>query len=192
LDLRQIANITAVATTPNYSGNGWLRRAGSAWTFSTIFQTRSGAALIPNSGGDFAYNGVAYTGGGGAALPIPQRPNQVLADVASPVRGQGCLPSPCVNWFNAAAVATPAPGTYGNMGVGTLRGPGYWDWSQTVSRKFRLAESQQIEFRAEAFNVTNSLRLGNPNVSVAGGQFGKVVSSNGGPRIMQFALKYIF
>ena len=78
------------------------------------------------------------------------------------------------------------------MGIGTLRGPGFWDWSQTVSRKFPVAERQEIEFRAEAFNVTNSLRLGNPNVSLSGGQFGKIVSSSGGPRIMQFALKYIF
>jgi hypothetical protein len=78
------------------------------------------------------------------------------------------------------------------MGVGTLRGPGFWDWSQTVSRKFPVAEGKQVEFRAEAFNVTNSVRLGNPIVSLSGGQFGRITSSNGGPRIMQFALKYIF
>jgi len=115
LDLRHIANITLVATTPRYSGGGWLRRLGSTWTFSSIFQARSGAPLIGNAGGDLAYNGIAYTGGG--ALPIPQRPNQVLPDVTSPTRGQGCLPAPCVSWFNAAAVAVPTPGTYGNMGV---------------------------------------------------------------------------
>ena len=86
----------------------------------------------------------------------------------------------------------PAPGTYGNMGVGTLRGPGFWDWSQTVSRRFQVAEGQQVEFRAEAFNVTNSVRLGNPIVNLSGGQFGKITTSNGGPRIMQFALKYVF
>jgi hypothetical protein len=78
------------------------------------------------------------------------------------------------------------------MGISALRGPGFWDWSQTVSRKFKVAEGQQVEFRAEAFNVTNSLRLGSPVVSLSGGQFGKITSSNGGPRIMQFALKYIF
>ena len=190
LDVRHIANVTLVATTPAYSGGSWFGRLASTWTFSTIFQTRSGAPFIPNVGGDLAYNGVAFTGG--SALPIPQRPNQVLDDVASPTRGQGCLPAPCVSWFNPNAVATPAPGTYGNMGVGSLRGPGFWDWSQTISRKFQVAEGQQVEFRAEAFNVTNSLRLGNPNVTVSGGQFGRITSSNGGPRIMQFALKYIF
>jgi hypothetical protein len=61
-----------------------------------------------------------------------------------------------------------------------------------VSRKFNVTEGQQVEFRAEAFNVTNSLRLGNPVVNLTGGQFGRITSSNGGPRIMQFALKYIF
>jgi len=78
------------------------------------------------------------------------------------------------------------------MGVGSLRGPGFWDWSQTVSRKFQITEGQQVEFRAEAFNVTNTVRLGNPNATVSGGQFGRITSSNGGPRIMQFALKYVF
>ena len=78
------------------------------------------------------------------------------------------------------------------MGVGTVRGPGFWDWSQTISRRFQIAEGQQLEFRAEAFNVTNSLRLGTPNVTLSGGQFGKITSSNGGPHIMQFALKYVF
>ena len=190
LDLRHIANITLVATTPKYSVGSILNRLVSTWTFSTIFQARSGAPLTPAIGGDQAYNGVAIPGGG--ALPIPQRPNQVLDDVTSPTRGQGCSPSPCVSWFNAAAVASPVVGTYGNMGVGSLRGPGFWDWSQTVSRKFQVTEKQQIEFRAEAFNVTNSLRLGNPNVTLSGGQFGRITSSNGGPRIMQFALKYVF
>jgi hypothetical protein len=190
LDVRHVANVTLVATTPKKSGDSWLARLTSTWTFSTIFQTRSGAPFIGNVGGDQAANGVAYTGG--SALPIPQRPNQILPSVVSPTRGQGCLPAPCVSWFNPAAVAPPALGTYGNMGVGTLRGPGFWDWSQTVSRKFNVAEGQQVEFRAEAFNVTNSLRLGNPVVSVSGGQFGRITSSNAGPRIMQFALKYIF
>ena len=188
LDLRQVANATFVASTPKYSGDSWAKRVASSWTFSTIFQVRSGPALMPMIGSDQAYNGVGYSQ---AATPIPQRPDQVLANVAAPDRGQACVPGPCVSWFNPAAFALPAAGTYGNMGAGSLRGPGYWDWSQSISRGFPVAKGHQIEFRAEAFNVTNSVRLGGPDTTLNSGTFGKITSSMG-PRIMQFALKYIF
>jgi hypothetical protein len=189
LDRRHVANVTLVATTPKSSGSSWLQRLASNWTASTIFQTYTGQPLVPQVGSDQAYNGV---GTGQGNITIPQRPNQVLADMTASDRGQGCLPGPCVSWFNPAAVALPAPGTYGNMAVGSIRGPGFWEWDQTLSRKFRVTESEQVELRAEAFNITNSVRLGNPNVSLSGGQFGRITSSSGGPRIMQFALKYIF
>jgi hypothetical protein len=108
LDFRHVANATFVASTPDYSSGSWAKRAASSWTFSTIFQIRSGAALMPMIGSDQAYNGVGYSQ---AATPIPQRPNQVLANVAAPDRGQGCVPGPCVSWFNPAAFALPAAGT---------------------------------------------------------------------------------
>ena len=50
---------------------------------------------------------------------------------------------------------------------------------------------QRLEFRAEAFNVTNSLHLKNPEVNFNSNLFGKV-SNAYDPRIMQFALKYFF
>ena len=65
-------------------------------------------------------------------------------------------------WVNPAAYALPAVGAYGNTGVGSLRGPAFWQWDQAVSRQFRIGMTQQIELRVEAFNVTDSLRLGNP------------------------------
>lgn len=187
-DLRRVANATFVASTPKYSGGSWVKRVAPLWTFSTIFQIRSGAALMPMIGSDQAYNGVGYSQ---AATPAPQRPNQVLANVAASDRGQACVPGPRVSCFNPVAFALPAAGTYVNMGVGSLRGPGYWDWSQSISRRFHVAEGHQIEFRAEAFNVTNSVRLGSPDTTLSSGTFGNITSSTG-PRIMQLARKYIF
>ena len=47
--------------------------------------------------------------------------------------------------------------------------------------------------KAEAFNVTNSLRRGNPGVTLSNANtFGRILSSTNGPRIMQFAVKYFF
>jgi len=153
---------------------------------------------------DIAQNGL-YQGAG--AYPVPQHPNQLLADTAAPNRGQSCSPAPCVSYYNTAAFAAPAAGSYGNMGVGSLRGPGFWEWDQTLSRQFQLTESQHIELRLEAFNVTNSVRLylpsvGGNNLQLGNSQFGHIttdVSTTGftsptgsGGSIMQIALKYVF
>lgn len=44
---------------------------------------------MPMIGSDQAYNGIGYSQ---AATPVPQRPNQVLANVAASDRGQACVP----------------------------------------------------------------------------------------------------
>ena len=205
-DVRHIANATFVATTPKFS-NGLMRRLASGWTFSTIYTIRTGIPITVATGVDRAVNGLFVAAG---AYPYPQRPNQVLADTASPAKGQSCSPAPCVNDLNPAAFAQPAIGTYGNMAMGPLKGPGFWEWDQTISRQFKITENQRLEIRAEAFNVTNSVRFAAPitaNLNISSGNFGRITTStsttgatstgnglatgNGG-RIMQFALKYIF
>ena len=203
LDIRHVANFTLVASTPKFNG-AMARRLATGWTFATIYTVRSGIPLTPSVGKDQAQNGL-YQGAG--AYPIPQRPNQVLLDTAAANRGAPCAgQAPCVNYFNPAAFAFPTLNTYGNMGVGSLRGPSFWEWDQTVSRQFRITEGQRMEVRAEAFNVTNSLRLyigaAASTLNLNNSQFGRVTTSasttgttaptgNGG-RIMQLAVKYIF
>ena len=61
----------------------------------------------------------------------------------------------------------------------------------SVSRVFSIRESHQIELRAEAFNVPNAVRPSNPNTALTNVNFGKITSVQE-PRIMQFALKYVF
>ena len=203
LDIRHLANLTLVASTPKFSGT-WARRLGTGWTLSTIYTVRSGIPLTPSTGVDRAQNGLFQ--GAGAYL-IPQRPNQVLADTSATNRGSACInQSPCVNYFNPAAFSQPALNTYGNIGVGSLRGPGFWEWDQTISRQFKVAEGQRVEIRVEAFNLTNSVRFyiaGNANaLNFNNGQFGRITTSASttgttaqtgqGGRIMQLALKYVF
>jgi hypothetical protein len=48
-----------------------------------------------------------------------------------------------------------------------------------------------VEFRVEAFNVTNSLLRGNPVTQLNTNTFGQIVSARDG-RIMQVAVKYAF
>ena len=70
-------------------------------------------------------------------------------------------------------------------------GPGTWQFDTALSRTFQFRETQRLEFRAEAFNITNSLRMNDPITNFNSGIFGQVTSAKD-PRIMQFALKYVF
>ena len=73
----------------------------------------------------------------------------------------------------------------------TIQGPGVWSFDMALSRVFRFHEDQRLEFRAEAYNVTNSFRPQNPIATVNNANFG-VIRLARDPRIMQFALKYVF
>jgi hypothetical protein len=96
------------------------------------------------------------------------------------------------NWFNAAAFA-PAPlGQYGNLGRNVLRGPGSIRIDIGLTREFRIRENQSVEFRAEAFNAPNHVNPGTPITVLNNAQFGQIQTNGDAPRIMQFALKYVF
>ena len=85
----------------------------------------------------------------------------------------------------------PALGTFGNVGMGSIKGPGSWQFDLSLSRTFQIREMKRLEFRAEAFNVTNSFNMNNPTTDFNSNLFGKVTSAKD-PRILQFALKYLF
>ena len=193
-DRRQMFNTTAVFQTPGFS-NKTLNALAAGWSFSTIFSARSGRPMNILLGNDQALNG--FQGNTGT-----QRPNQVLA---SQYGDKNSLST----YLNAAAFVVPAQGTYGNVGYNSVAGPSYWEWNEAVSRQFKVQENHSIEVRAEAFNVTNSFRPGNPGVTFSNANtFGRILCSaasasatgctagsgptSGGPRIMQFALKYVF
>ena len=72
----------------------------------------------------------------------------------------------------------------------------------SLSRAFRIREHQSIEFRADAFNLTNSFRAGVPSgLTTSGGtgvtttvnsaQFGQILTAMD-PRILQVAAKFVF
>jgi hypothetical protein len=72
-----------------------------------------------------------------------------------------------------------------------IAGPGTWQFDMALTRTFQLREAQNLEFRAEAFNVTNAFRMQDPVTNFNASNFGQVTSAKD-PRIMQFALKYVF
>ena len=61
----------------------------------------------------------------------------------------------------------------------------------TDHREFKPVEGIRVQFRAEAFNITNAPAFGSPGGAFGTGTFG-VISSAGLPRNIQIALKVLF
>jgi hypothetical protein len=74
-------------------------------------------------------------------------------------------------WFDPFAFAnlSTARGQerYGTSGFNILRGPGLVNLDVGLFRRFDLTERWKIEFRAEAFNFTNTPHFANPGANVA-------------------------
>jgi hypothetical protein len=93
-------------------------------------------------------------------------------------------------WFNPAAYANEGINQFGSCGVGTIRGPGLHTVDFSLTKQFAITEHQNLEFRAEAINIANSVILNAPNTTI-GSTLGQITSSQG-ERNIQFGLKYNF
>lgn len=94
-------------------------------------------------------------------------------------------------WFNPAAFVAQPNYTWGNLGRNTLFAPGTWDMDLGINREFKVREGISLQFRAEAFDFTNT-ELHNAPIAVLGQpNFGQILTSSGS-RTMQFGLKILF
>lgn len=110
-----------------------------------------------------------------------------------------------VNVFADPAVARqdftlPLPGQVGSRNV--LRGDGYAGLDMSLMKRWKMpyAESHNLQFRWEVFNVTNLTRFNAQGVGASlltsltqsPNNFGAYTSLLTQPRVMQFALRYEF
>jgi hypothetical protein len=85
---------------------------------------------------------------------------------------------------------------YGNSGVGIARGPGQFNWDFSVGKSTRVGgirEDGTLLFRAEFFNGFNHPQFNNPGTARSTPPtYGIITSTSVAPRLIQFALKYVF
>ena len=93
--------------------------------------------------------------------------------------------------FNIDAFVRPANFTYGNSGRNVLRGRPQFNWDFSALKTFQLMERLRLQFRFEAFTLTNTPRFGAPGNVVGTANFG-VITGSGTPRNLQFGLKLIW
>jgi hypothetical protein len=156
---------------------GPARLLVGGWQLNGIFTISSGSPFNVVSGQDRA-----LTGGG------TQRPNLVGDPYLDPNRSRNDL---IAKYFNPAAYALPAVGSFGNSGRNTLIGPGNYNLDASVFKMIPIRESLRLQFRAEFFNALNNPNFSAPVANIGTGTVGSILSATS-PRILQFALRLAF
>ena len=84
----------------------------------------------------------------------------------------------------------------GNAGSGIILGPGQHNWDLSLIKQTKVGginEKAALEFRAQFFNAFNHPQFSNPgSANLVSGVFGKITNTSVNPRLIQFALKYVF
>ena len=123
------------------------------------------------------------------ALGGTQRPNSrgYNASQTGPVQNRLSA------FVDAKAFAAPDPFTYGNVGrTINVRGPRLSNMDLSLFKTFGLTEKLKLQFRAEAFNLTNSPMFAMPNQAFGSAAFGTITSTQNNPRQLQLALRMFF
>jgi len=100
-------------------------------------------------------------------------------------------------WFNVNAFQqlTPDPQgrfqVFGNEGRNIVQGPGLMNWDFSAFKNIPLTESKELQFRAEFFNIFNHTNFRLPDSDISSPTFGQI-RADLGPRVIQFALKFMF
>jgi hypothetical protein len=146
------------------------------WQVTGVTFVSSGAPLSVVDSTD-----IAGVGAGSAAQPW----NLVGDPDISGSRGLGQL------WFNPAAFAQPAAGTFGNAGIKLLRAPRSVTTDLALFKNVRFTDRFTTQVRVEAYNVFNHPLLDSPDVNPRSGTFGTINTKNGS-RSLQFGVKLLF
>ncbi|MEZ5345608.1 MAG: carboxypeptidase-like regulatory domain-containing protein [Pyrinomonadaceae bacterium] len=160
------------------------------WQISGFFQAQSGTpftvfASEPEIGSVSNYTSVTRGAGGLYRLGFG-RPNTVCtADQAilgfsgtAPVIDDGCF--------------TSALGGFGNLGRNTYRGPSQKRFDIGFAKNTQITERIGVEVGFDIFNLFNTVNFSNPVNDLQDGDFGRITTTQGGPRVDQFRAKLTF
>jgi hypothetical protein len=197
------------------TAEGWKHRALGGWAISGITIIQSGLPFsVLDSGA-----GTGFLGAGSA--PGVTTASLASGASVSSGYSSGGIGTRVDGYLNPAAF-TPAPLLYptecdpnqadptvfpnsnfcttnfGNLGRNTFRGPGQQNWDFSLIKNFRITERQGLRFTADFFNIWNHANFANPastdveNIGLTNSPFGKITSTVGTPRLIQFSLRYSF
>ncbi|MGB9402050.1 MAG: TonB-dependent receptor [Candidatus Acidiferrales bacterium] len=159
-------------------------RLGNGWQISGIVTAQTGQPFSVLTGAD-----ESSTGLGDDRANVSGNPNSGPHTVAE--------------YFNTADFSLNAPLTFGDSGRNIVIGPKFVNVDFALMKNTELTERLKMQFRTEFFNILNHPNFALPNNVLTSPSFGALYQTpdvaqnnvglgSGGPRLIQFGLKFIF
>jgi hypothetical protein len=171
-----------------YATSGLLSRLAGDWQLNGMFSAYSGTPFSVSASN--------------ASLNAPDN-SQTADQVLPEVRYLGGI-GPNTPYYDPLAFRAVTGARFGNTGRDVLRGPGVVNINASLFRVFPLTEHWEIEFRAEAYNLSNTPHFNNPATNVSNmqlnpdgliaslGNFMSITGTQGDPRQLRFGLRLSF
>jgi hypothetical protein len=130
--------------------NAFMQYVLGGWQLTGLMQAQSGRPVTVAQGTDISGTGIGQDRG--------------TFNGANPYSSGACASvAPCKLWLNAGAFkAANDPtikNTFGNVGKGSLRFPGFYGWDMGISKTFALTERFKLQLRGEYFNIFNHVNF---------------------------------
>jgi hypothetical protein len=165
--------------------HNWYEHVLGDWQINGIATLMSGIPFTVFDSSDNSLQGGAPEITGFSA----NRPNLI----GNPNDG----PHTAQEWMNVSAFQKLAPDplgrfqVFGDEGRNVVEGPDFMNWDFSVFKNIPLAESKQLQFRGELFNLLNHPNFRLPDSDISSPTFGQI-HTDLGPRVIQLALKFLF
>jgi hypothetical protein len=178
VDVRHIGVLSFVYDLPIFrnSGNRFAKSVVGGWELAALWTVQSGLPLQITLGGTYGSNGLPNS---------TNRPD--FSGTISYIKSAD-------QWFTTTGFSQPAPGAWGTLEKGEIRGPGRNNWNISLFKSFLLSEARgsRFELRFESFNTLNHTQFNGIGTDFSNqSQFGKPTST-WDPRQLQLAAKLIF
>jgi hypothetical protein len=183
-DYPQVLTFSLQYSVPFKAENKAVNFLLGGWQIATVNTYSSGARLFPTTSNPLPF------------FNLGLRPNIVDGNnIRSNVSMSDYDPNnPAANtYLNRSAFSNPAPGQLSTAARGLeVRGPGRLDESFALMKQNKIGERFTTQFRMEMQNPLNRVVFGNPIVDFTNAAFGRINSTQVGPRNIQLGLKLIF
>jgi len=166
---------------------GWAGKVANGWQVSAIVTYQSGFPIRVQDQND------------GELMSSIFFESTNTPYMTTPLQRLNPKTTPGNYWFNTANFCDPTGtsacpqqlGTFGNSPHALCCGPALNNTDLVIAKQTPLTERLNTEFRAEFYNAWNHTQFENPDGNFSNSTFGQVLKARD-PRVMQFAIKFLF